>query len=570
MSDPLSGLKSTAFVLLGIAGLIFYYRISIRPLLGAPRELWLIYITKILEIIAYGLMSSTIVLWLSADLNFSDTSAGDTIAIWSTILTLVTVLVGSLVDTIGIRKSFLLGFWLCLIPRAVMTATDSPWVALGFGLFPMAVGLALMVPVMNAAIKRYSTTKQQTIAFAVFYTFMNVGFAIAGWLFDAVREELGENGTQVLLGMELSTYRVLFFWATAATIPGLLITHFWLRRGIEATDDGIIHHPQPLAVQSTGFLNGILQSMKDAGQGTAKNFRAAWSQPNFHRFLVFLFLIGMIRIVFYHMHYTFPKYALRELGPGAKIGNLFGVLNPVMIVILTPLVAAYTVRVKSYSMIAIGSSFAALPVFFLAMSREWFSNLANGWLGDLIGHTWLGLSGPVDPIYISITLFVFFFSIGEAIWSPRLYQYTAAIAPRGQEGTYMALSLLPYFVAKLFVGMMSGRMLENWCPSDGVLAKRYLTEEHNVNATDLLLSNGDDLPEADLLPLVAEKLGYIQEVAGRLGQETHYQTWQFLHSEYPRESTTLWLAIAIMALTCPIGIILLRKVIGSREEGRED
>lgn len=552
--------------LAAVVALGTFYRISIVPLRGAPRELWVIYTTKVLEIVAYGLMSSTLVLWLSADLDFSDASAGDTIAIWSTIMTLVTVLVGSLVDAIGIRSSFLLGFWMCLIPRAVMTATDNPWIALVFGLFPMAIGLALMIPVMNAAIKRYSTTKQQTVAFAMFYVLMNVGFAISGWLFDWVRETLGEYGSQEILGMTLSTYRVLFFWATVATVPGLLITQFWLRRGVEATDEGITFTPpQTNQFQESDLVSNALAGVRRAAKKTRENFEHAWSQPNFYRFLLFLFLIVMIRIVFYHMHFTFPKFGLRELGPGAKIGTLWSVLNPVMIVVLTPLVAACTARVKSYSMIAVGSSFAALPVFFMAMPREWFVNMADGWLGNLIGHTWLGLSGPIDPIYISITLFVFFFSIGEAIWSPRLYQYTAAIAPKGQEGTYMALSLLPYFVAKLFVGMMSGRMLERWCPSDGVLATRYLREEHNVPLAQLQNADGGPLPEIELLPMVAEKLQLVVEKGQHLSQELHLQTWQFLHAEYPRESTTLWLAIAIMALICPIGIITLRKVIGSRE-----
>jgi len=563
--DTLLTSTGLLWALAAVVALGAFYRVSIVPLRGAPRELWVIYATKVLEIIAYGLMSSTLVLWLSADLDFSDTSAGDTIAIWSTIMTLVTVLVGSLVDAIGIRSSFLLGFWMCLIPRAVMTATDDPWIALAFGLFPMAIGLALMVPVMNAAIKRYSTTKQQTVAFAMFYVLMNVGFAIAGWLFDWIRETLGEYGSQEIMGMTLSTYRVIFFWATVATVPGLLITQFWLRRGVEATDEGIEFTQTPSEARQGSFISKTMASLGSAAQKTVENFSRAWSQPNFYRFLLFLFLIVMIRIVFYHMHYTFPKYGLRELGPGAKIGTLWSVLNPIMIVVLTPLVAACTARVKSYSMIAVGSSFAALPVFFMAMPRDWFTTMADGWLGNLIGHTWLGLSGPIDPIYISITLFVFFFSIGEAIWSPRLYQYTAAIAPKGQEGTYMALSLLPYFVAKLFVGMMSGRMLERWCPSDGVLATRYLREEHNVPLAQLQNADGNPLPEIDLLPLVAEKLQLVTEKGQHLSQELHLQTWQFLHAEYPRDSTTLWLAIAIMALICPIGIVTLRKFIGSRE-----
>ena len=530
---------------------------------GSPRELWIIYLTKVLEIIAYGLMSSTLVLWLSSDLGFSDTAAGDTIAWWSTIMTLVTVLVGSLVDSIGLRKSFLLGFWLCLLSRAVMTVTANPWLAIFLGMFPLAVGLALMVPVMNAALKRYATTAQQTMAFALFYTLMNVGFFIAGKLFDFVRDKLGEYGTQEILGMELSTYRVLCFWATVATVPGLLITHFFLRRGVEGTDDeGILIHEAAEAKHlDEGMIRGSLLSMRDAARDTMKKFASVWREPNFYRFLLFLSLIVMVRLVFYHMHYTFPKFGIRELGPGARIGTLWAVLNAGMIVVLTPLVAAFSGRISSYLMIAVGSAFAAAPVFLLAMPPVWFQGLADGPLGAFIGNYWLGLEGAVDPLYISITLFVFFFSIGEAIWSPRLYQYTAAIAPKGHEGTYMALSLLPYFLAKLIVGMMSGRMLERWCPSDGALARRFLVERHGEDAERLRAME----PE-EVLPVLAEKLDLAVGEAGRLSQEVHYKIWEILHEAYPRDSQTLWLVISLMALCCPLGIVLLRKIIRSRED----
>lgn len=534
----------------------------------APREIWIIYTTKVFEIVAYGLMSSTIVLWLSSDLGYSDAAAGDMIAIWSTILTLVTVMVGSLVDSIGIRKSFLLGFWLCLIPRAVMTATSDPWIAIPLGLFPMAVGLAMMVPVMNAALKRYSTPAQQTMAFALFYTLMNVGFAISGYLFDEVRAVLGEQGSKEILGMQLSTYRVLFFWGTVATVPGLVITQLFLRAGVEVSDDGqTVIHERTGKYKDLNVFSGTALSIRDAAGETVGTFRKVWGHSNFYRFMLFLTLIVMIRIVFYHMHYTFPKYAIRELGPGAKLGNLWSVLNPMIIVILTPLVAAFSGRASSYGMIAIGSSFAAIPVFLMAVPPEMFQGLADGWLGNLIGHTWLGLTGPVDPLYVAIALFVVFFSIGEAIWSPRLYQYTAAIAPKGQEGSYMAMSLLPYFFAKLVVGMMSGRMLEKWCPADGVLAKKKLIAEYGMSESDFVLESGKAMHPEDILPILAEKLGYVVEAGGKMAQDVHYQLWQLLHDAYPRDSTTLWLVVACMALTCPIGIILLRKVIHSREDG---
>src|ERR1039457_7644273 len=63
----------------------------------------------------------------------------------------------------------------------------------------------------------------------------------------------------------------------------------------------------------------------------------------------------------------------------------------------------------------------------------------------------VGVPGSVNPYYVMIFLFVVLLSIGEAFYSPRLYEYTAAIAPKGQDAYYIAMSSLPFFLAKLGV-----------------------------------------------------------------------------------------------------------------------
>ncbi len=551
-----------------------------RVMKGSPRELWLINATKVLEILAYGLMSSTIVLWLSSDMGYTDAQAGDYIAYWSAVMTLFTVLVGSLVDAIGIKKSFLLGFWLCLVSRAVMTATTDPWIAIPFGLILLAVGLAFMIPVMNAALKRYATSKQQTIAFALFYVLMNVGFVLSGLLVDYLRSDavFGELSGTTIMGIEMSTYRVLFFWATVATLPGLLMTHFIMRRGVEGTDDqGVVIRKVEGKYESENLLTGTLLSMRDAGRDTVSIFASVWREPNFYRFLTFLFLIVLVKLVFFHMHYTFPKYAIRELGPGAPLGNLWTVLNAGLIVIITLPVAALFDRVSSFTMLLVGTIIAALPVFLMVISPSVFAPIADGPIGHFIGHTWLGIpvERGVDPVIISVTIFVIIFSFGEAIFSPRLYQYTAAIAPKGKEGSYMALSLIPYFFAKLIVGVLSGRMLHRWCPDDDVLATRYLEDKFGVDPATLVDPGTlEPLEKETVLQMLADKLGYIVEQTPRQieqGKEAiaaqDYGLWEILHEAYPRDSQTLWLVIALMAVACPIGIVLLRNVIRSREDG---
>jgi dipeptide/tripeptide permease len=66
-----------------------------------------------------------------------------------------------------------------------------------------------------------------------------------------------------------------------------------------------------------------------------------------------------------------------------------------------------------------------------------------------------------------ITLYVVVFSLGEAFYSPRVYEYAAAIAPKGQEASYGALSYIPFLLAKLLVGTFSAALLAKYCPAVG-------------------------------------------------------------------------------------------------------
>ncbi|MFA6316184.1 MAG: MFS transporter [Elusimicrobiota bacterium] len=473
---------------------------------GACRELWIIFGAKLLAILAYGIMNSTLVLWLSSDLGFGDYVAGAWVGAWSLLMTLFTLLVGSLVDAIGLRKSFLIGFVVCIFSRGVMTFCPDKWVAISLGLMPLALGEALMTPVMVAAVRRYSTTAQRSMSFSVFYCMMNVGFFIGALIFDYMRKGLGEHGAFVLpvLGLEMSTYRMLFLTSFLLTIPNLLIMYFGLRDGVEATDEGLKISPDKPKYPGVNALKALLLMARDAVSETISIFASLWKNPAFYQFMGFLALVVGIRLVLYHMYYTYPKFGIRELGDGAPIGRLWS-LNSLVVILLVPFVGALTQRFSAYKMVLFGSALAASSVFIMAMPPAWWQPLADGFLGNLIAHTWLGVEGSVNPYYVMIFTFVVVYSVGEVFWTPRLYEYTAAVAPKGQEASYMSLSFLPYFLAKFGAGPMSGWLLTSYCPAQG-----------------------------------------------------------------PRQSETMWLIIGLMAMITPIGLVVFRRFVKVKEAGRAD
>ena len=114
-------------------------------------------------------------------------------------------------------------------------------------------------------------------------------------------------------------------------------------------------------------------------------------------------------------------------------------INPTLIFVLTPTVAALTRKFDVYKMMIAGTLVMALPTFLLAM----------------------GTNIPLLLAYLVIM------SVGEAMWQPRFLQYAAEIAPKGQTGAYMGVAQFPWFLTKVVTGLYAGWFLMHYVPEEG-------------------------------------------------------------------------------------------------------
>src|SRR5438045_3642392 len=183
---------------------------------GAQRELWLTFLIKFLIYTAYSVTNKTMVLWLSKDLGFSDQAAGALVGwVWAPAMTIFTLLAGSLTDAVGLRRTFFLGVAICTVARSVMATTTMPGLAFACGVLPLAVGEALGTPVLLAATRCYSTTRQRSMAFSIIYSIMNLGYWVAGWTFDFIRNH-GFHPT--FFGFAPTTHQQMFLVSLALEI----------------------------------------------------------------------------------------------------------------------------------------------------------------------------------------------------------------------------------------------------------------------------------------------------------------------------------------------------------------
>lgn len=453
-------------LLLAFGYIVYSYA---RGLKGSPRELYLLFFTKVTEYSAYGAAQMAFVLFLHNDVGLSDMAAGTYIGAWSVGMTLLTMLVGAVCDTIGIRKTLLLGAFALLFSRFFMPLLDDVVLVTLLGFVPLAVGIAITGPVLSVGIKKYTTRETAALGFALFYTLMNVGWAIGGWIFDFVRSIYGDKQVHALpfVGMEISTYQIIIAVGFFLSLPDLLAI-LLMRDNVEMTEDGLRLAPTKEATKGVSAWQAMTTAMRDARSGTVRQLKNVFVEKAFWVFIGLLGVLVFVRLTFYHFHFTFPTYAIRVFGEGVKVGNIYGVLNPVMIVFLVPLMGMLTRRVKSYWMLLVGTAISAGAVFIATAPVAWFAPLVDTAFGELVFARWLGIpEGARDPFYLSIIVFIVVFTLGEAIWSPRLMQFTAEIAPKGKEGSYIALSYLPYFGGKFIAGPMSGALISTYVPEGG-------------------------------------------------------------------------------------------------------
>ena len=157
---------------LALVAIVWSYAKGLR---NSPRDLWLLFAYKFVEYSAYAAMNLAVILWLSKDCGLGDVAAGSFISAWSICLSVMGMFAGALVDTIGIRKTMILSVVFLIFSRLRLRFLTHPVLVFIFAFLPLAVGFAIVAPLISVAIKRYTTKEGAALGFGLFYVVMNLG-----------------------------------------------------------------------------------------------------------------------------------------------------------------------------------------------------------------------------------------------------------------------------------------------------------------------------------------------------------------------------------------------------------
>lgn len=408
---------------------------TFKALKTAPREIIGVNVINIIEGMAYFGTLTYLVLFMSSNIGLGDIHASYVVTAFMMTVTISQLLFGGISDRLGAKKALGVALIVLVLGRFIVGFSESVFGSAGTGLWSpifwvvsvalLVVGLAygLYQPAIYSVTRQYSDEKTSAVSYALLYAGMNLGAFMIGLALPHIRkfssDMMGGNG----YSGSLIFIAAIMLLAAFAYIGFIVLSR-----------------------------NKPIHPAKDEnaeGQETAKSLSLTERLKRHPladlRFDFFIFILIPVQTLFAYQNILIPAYLERCYTAYPSIsGNFetFSNLNPLIVFVAAPVIAALTARANVYKMMIIGTMVMAVPTFLLCIGEH-----------------------PV-----TFLTFVLLMSIGESMWQPRFLQHVAEIAPKDKVGAYMGIAQLPWFLTKFIVGLYAGHAMASFIPelTDGV------------------------------------------------------------------------------------------------------
>jgi len=346
-------------------------------------------------------------------------------------------------DKWGVRKAVIVAFISMFIGRFILVGCSSVfshsqglwspffWVSI-IGIMGIIIGYGFFQPAIYSGVRQFCDERSSAMGYAMLYAVMNLGGFLPGIISPPIRKIYGIPG-------------VYWLYVGLTLINLLLFSSILTRKTQEDAIESVKRYEREHSKNIFPVTTINSDTKKKPENHNKSNGDPFWTWLRNHpladpKFSLFIFILIPVQTLFAHNWLTLPQYVDRALGSvGHNYMEFFVNLNPILIFLLTPMVAAATRKANVYKMMIIGTLVMAAPTFLLSIAPSiWF----------LLGY-------------------LIIMSIGEAMWQPRFLQYAAEIAPPGRTGAYMGVAQFPWFLTKVITSLYAGWFLMRFCPETG-------------------------------------------------------------------------------------------------------
>jgi len=402
-------------------------------LFHAPKVLWGINLSYLLEGITYFGMVNLLAMYFNQYVGLNDIDAGWMVGFLTAGITLAMLFLGATVDWIGLRKSLLVCLAFMLVGRILLVFApqlgvsgvwaSAHWIAM-FGLIFLILGNGIYQPACYAGVKEVSNERTATMGYAMLYAVMNLGGFLPALISPPIRRRFDIIGV---------------YWVyVVLTVVGMVVVALLITRKAMADAK---RRNEELSAQMKGEKSEPEEpETSEEVEMTAKE-KLVYYAKNFPlrdgRFMFFIFILIPVQTLFAHNWLTIPLYTRRAFeGIVSDNFEFFSNLSPLLVFVLTPMVAALTTKKDTYKMMIWGTFVMAVPTFILT----------------------------IGPNIYALFGYLIIMTIGETMWQPRFLQWVSEIAPKNMTGIYMGIGQFPWFLTKIITSLYSGWFLMTYCP----------------------------------------------------------------------------------------------------------
>ena len=443
---------------------------TFKALGKAPREIIGLNIVNVIEGMAYFGILTYLVLYMIENVGLTDTYASWVVTGFMALVTISQLLFGGVTDKLGGKKA--LGIALLVLggTRLVLGvaeplvggASNGLW-SLLFWVVVIALGLSalsygLYQPSIYALTRQYSDKKTSAVSYALLYAGMNLGAFVIGLALPWIRRySEGIDDLKSPGGQNNGISGSLIFLA-AMVFVALICYYFLVYRSKNKPQEDLESQqsemdPKTAVMKALAAFKDIIDETmgRKIEPSFAKKVRNYFKTHPLRdaRFDFFIFILIPVQTLFAYQNILIPTYLTRCFKDYPTLSDnyeTFSNLNPLIVFVAAPVIAALTARSNVYKMMIIGTTVMAAPTFLL-----------------VLGQT---------PL--TFLTFVLIMSIGESMWQPRFLQHVAEIAPKDKVGAYVGIAQLLWFMTKLIVGVYVGYFMENFIPKEGTQNPEFM------------------------------------------------------------------------------------------------
>ena len=379
-----------------------------------PSTFWVANLIELFERAAYYGVFIALAVFLTSVVGFTDIQAGWVGASFAGLIYLLPFVTGAISDRIGFRPALIIAFALLTAGYALLWIAPRP-VPVIAGLVLAAVGGSFVKPLITGTVTLCSNEVSRARAFSLFYMIVNIGSFTGKSVAGPVRKVLGVGA-------------VPLYSAGAAAIALVIVLLFY--RPTENTG------ARPRSVADS--LHGLANVLRNG------------------RFLALILITAGFWLIQGQMYASMPKYVLRMVGDAA-MPEWYANVNPLVVVLCVVPVTHLVRRLAPISSIAIALFLIPISATIMGFSTR---------IGSMAG----ALGFAAHPVTIAMVLGISLQGFAECFLSPRYLEFASKQAPPGQEGLYMGYAHINTFFAWFTGFVLSGYLLEAFCPDPAKLS----------------------------------------------------------------------------------------------------